>query len=83
MFEDKFGMGDGAAMSKMKLELTPESEAVKVVVIHDDLAEDDPAYVQNADGCLRILSRLKSLLETGKTFRPHGHAVPQPSRRGV
>jgi uncharacterized protein YndB with AHSA1/START domain len=71
LFEYKFGMGDGAVMSRVKVELTPETEAVKVVVTNDEWAEDDPAYAQNADGWPRILSRLKTLLETGKTFRPH------------
>jgi hypothetical protein len=55
----------------VKIELTPETEAVKVVVTNDEWADDDPAYAQNADGWPRILSRLKTLLETGKTFRPH------------
>jgi uncharacterized protein YndB with AHSA1/START domain len=71
LLEYRFGMGDGAVMSKVKVELTPETEAVKVVVTNDDWAEDDPTYAQNADGWPRILSRLKTLLETGKTFRPH------------
>jgi hypothetical protein len=53
------------------VELTPETEAVKVVVTNDEWQEGDPAYAQNADGWPRILSRLKTLLETGKTFRPH------------
>jgi hypothetical protein len=44
---------------------------VKVVVTNDGWSEDDPAYAQNADGWPRILSRLKTLLETGKTFKPH------------
>src|ERR1700745_2039165 len=61
----------GAVMSRVKLELTPETEAVKVVVTNDGWQDDDPAYAQNADGWPRILSRLKTLLETGKTFRPH------------
>lgn len=69
--EYKFGMGDGAVKSRVKVELTPETEAVKVVVTNDGWQEDDPAYAQNADGWPRILSRLKTLLETGKTFRPH------------
>jgi uncharacterized protein YndB with AHSA1/START domain len=69
--EYKFGMGDGARMSRVTIELTPETEAVKVVVTNDDFTDDDPAYLQNADGWPRILSRLKTLLETGKTFRPH------------
>ena len=58
-------------MSRVKVTLTPETEAVKVVVTNDAFGDDDPAYQQNADGWPRILSRLKTLLETGKTFRPH------------
>jgi uncharacterized protein YndB with AHSA1/START domain len=71
LFEYKFGMGEGAVMSRVRVELTPETEAVKVVVTNDGFADDDPAYAQNAEGWPRILSRLKTLLETGKTFRPH------------
>jgi uncharacterized protein YndB with AHSA1/START domain len=71
LLEYKFGMGDGSVTSRVKLTLTQETEAVKVVVTNDEFAEDDPAYLQNADGWPRILSRLKTLLETGKTFRPH------------
>ena len=36
LFEYKFGMGDGAVMSKVKVELMPETEAVKVVVTNDE-----------------------------------------------
>ena len=69
--EYRFGMGDGAVKSRVTIALTPETEAVKVVVTNDEFGDDDPAYQQNADGWPRILSRLKTLLETGKTFRPH------------
>lgn len=72
LLEYRFGMGDGEVMSHVKVELTPESEAVKVVVTNDGFADDDDrTYAQNAEGWPRILSRLKTLLETGKTFRPH------------
>lgn len=71
LLEYKFGMGMGERMSHVQVELTPESEAVKVTVVNDGWSEDDPAYAQNAEGWPRILSRLKTLLETGKTFRPH------------
>lgn len=71
LLEYRFGLGDGSAMSRVTIALTPETEAVKVVVTNDDFADDDPGYAQNADGWPRILSRLKTLLETGKTFRPH------------
>lgn len=50
LFEYKFGMGDGAVMSRVKVELTPETEAVKVVVTNDDWAEDDPAYAKRGSG---------------------------------
>lgn len=71
LLEYDFGMGMGEQMSHVRIELTPESEAVRVVVTNDHFAEDDPAYAQNAEGWPRILSRMKTLLETGKTFRPH------------
>ena len=70
-FEYRFGMGEGAVTSRVTIVLTQETEAVKVVVTNDEWADDDPGYQQNADGWPRILSRLKTLLETGKTFRPH------------
>ena len=69
--EYKFGIGDGSTMSRVNISLTQETEAVQVVVTNDEWADDDPVYLQNADGWPRILSRLKTLLETGKTFRPH------------
>lgn len=69
--EYKFGTGDGAVTSHVTVTLTQETEAVKVVVTNDGFSDDDPAYAQNADGWPRILSRLKTLLETGRTFRPH------------
>ena len=71
LLEYEFGMGMGEKMSHVLVELTPESEAVKVTVTNDRWIDDDSAYAQNADGWPRILSRLKTLLETGKTFRPH------------
>jgi hypothetical protein len=57
-------------MSRVRIALTQETEDVKVVVTNDERPDDDPAYLQNADGW-RILSRLQTLLDTGRTFRPH------------
>ena len=71
LLEYEFGMGNGEKMSHVLVELTPESEAVQVKVTNDRWVDDDPAYTQNSDGWPRILSRLKTLLETGKTFKPH------------
>jgi uncharacterized protein YndB with AHSA1/START domain len=66
-----FAMGQNDKMSRATVELVPETEATKVTVTHDEWAEDDPTYAACADGWPRILSRLKTLIETGKTFRPH------------
>ena len=48
-----------------------ESNRIKVTMTHDEWAEDDTTYAVCADGWPRILSRLKTLIETGKTFNPH------------
>ncbi|HEY5381603.1 MAG TPA: SRPBCC domain-containing protein [Acidobacteriaceae bacterium] len=66
-----FAMGKSEMFSRVTLELTQESEATKVSVTHDRWAEDDGRYNAIADGWPRILSRLKTLIETGKTFKPH------------
>jgi uncharacterized protein YndB with AHSA1/START domain len=66
-----FATSQADKYSRATVELTPESEATKVVVTHDEWADDDPNYDFCADGWPRILSRLKTLIETGKTFKPH------------
>lgn len=66
-----FIMGLNGKPSRATVELTPETEATRVTVTHDEWAEDDPAYKSTADGWPRLLSRLKTLIETGKTFKPH------------
>ena len=71
IFQYTFAMGQNEKASRATIELVPETEATKVTVTHDEWAEDDPTYASCADGWPRILSRLKTLLETGKTFKPH------------
>jgi len=66
-----FAAGPSTRFSRVTIELTPETEAVKVSITHDQWAEDDSAYAFSADGWPRILSRLKTLIETGRTFKPH------------
>jgi uncharacterized protein YndB with AHSA1/START domain len=66
-----FAIGSSTKLSRVTIELVSETEATKVSVTHDQWAADDPAYAPTADGWPRILSRLKTLLETGKTFKPH------------
>ena len=66
-----FILGQSPTKSRVTLELVPESEATKVSVTHDEWAQDDNGYAFTADGWPRILSRMKTLIETGKTFKPH------------
>lgn len=66
-----FALGSSDKISRVTVELEPETEATKVSVTHDQWAEDDAGYAPSADGWPRILSRLKTLIETGKTFKPH------------
>jgi uncharacterized protein YndB with AHSA1/START domain len=66
-----FAIGASSKISRVTIELVPETEATKVSVTHDQWEEDDSAYTSSADGWPRILSRLKTLIETGKTFKPH------------
>lgn len=66
-----FAMGPSNRFSRVTIELVPETEATKVSVTHDQWAEDDSAYLPTSDGWPRVLSRLKTLIETGKTFKPH------------
>jgi len=66
-----FQLGQSPLKSRVTAELMPETEATKLSVTHDQWTEGDPGYAFCADGWPRILSRLKTLLETGKTFKPH------------
>jgi uncharacterized protein YndB with AHSA1/START domain len=66
-----FAVGPTGKASRVTVELVPEREAVQVNVTHDEWADDDASYASSAGGWPRILSRLKTLLETGKTFKPH------------
>lgn len=67
-----FSLGSSTNVSRVTIELVPETEATKVLLTHDEWAYNgDDAYAYCADGWPRILSRLKTLIETGKTFKPH------------
>lgn len=66
-----FQLGESPLKSRVTVELEPETEATRVSIKHDEWTKGDQAYAFCADGWPRILSRLKTLLETGKTFRPH------------
>lgn len=56
--------------SKATFEIEPVGDAVKLTVVHDGLDPDGLVKSLIGDGWPRVLSRLKSLLETGETLPP-------------
>lgn len=66
-----FALGQTGKESRVTIGLAAETEATKVTVMHDEWADDDSTYAMTEDGWPRILSRIKTLIETGKTFKPH------------
>ena len=52
--------------SRCTIELEPEANAVKLTITHEIDRPDSPFITSVSDGWPRILSNLKSLLETGK-----------------
>jgi uncharacterized protein YndB with AHSA1/START domain len=60
--------GDPTRYSRVTFEITPMAERVRLTVIHDDLP-DSKVLEGITDGWPRVLSSLKSLLETGKPLK--------------
>ena len=66
-----FAIGASDEFSRVTIELVQETEATKVSLTHDEWAEGDTSYSSCKDGWPLILSQLKTLIETDKTFKPH------------
>jgi DNA-binding transcriptional ArsR family regulator/uncharacterized protein YndB with AHSA1/START domain len=67
--EEMFAAARGEPRSKVTFELEPAGSAVKLTVVHDGFPTDSAAAAMVSNGWPRVLSRLKTLLETGDTFR--------------
>jgi uncharacterized protein YndB with AHSA1/START domain/DNA-binding transcriptional ArsR family regulator len=74
---DSLGLSDEAreriaaeGRSQATFELEPVGDSVKLTVIHDGLDPDGLVQSLIGDGWPRVLSRLKTLLETGETLPP-------------
>jgi uncharacterized protein YndB with AHSA1/START domain len=52
--------------SRCTIELEPEYQSVKLTITHEIDPPDSPFIMAVSDGWPRILSNLKSLLETGE-----------------
>jgi uncharacterized protein YndB with AHSA1/START domain/DNA-binding transcriptional ArsR family regulator len=67
--EDVFAAAAAEPRSKVTFELEPAGSAVKLTVIHDDFPPVSKAAELVSGGWPQVLSKLKTLLETGETFR--------------
>jgi uncharacterized protein YndB with AHSA1/START domain/DNA-binding transcriptional ArsR family regulator len=68
--EDVFATAAAEPRSKVTFELEPAGGAVKLTVIHDDFAPVGSKVAELiGGGWPQVLSRLKTLLETGETLR--------------
>jgi DNA-binding transcriptional ArsR family regulator len=74
--EDAFAIAADEPRSKVTLELEPVGSAVKLTVIHEDLAPAGKTADLVSAGWPQVLSKLKTLLETGDTFRIEPPAAP-------
>jgi uncharacterized protein YndB with AHSA1/START domain/DNA-binding transcriptional ArsR family regulator len=75
--EDVFAAAAGEPRSKVTFELEPAGSAVKLTVIHDGFPAESTAAGLVSNGWPRVLSRLKTLLETGDTFRIDSSDTPR------
>jgi uncharacterized protein YndB with AHSA1/START domain/DNA-binding transcriptional ArsR family regulator len=67
--EDVFAIAASEPRSKVTFELEPAGSAVKLTVIHDDFPPSSKTAELVSGGWPQVLSKLKTLLETGETFR--------------
>jgi DNA-binding transcriptional ArsR family regulator/uncharacterized protein YndB with AHSA1/START domain len=74
--EDLFAAAAGEPRSKVTFELEPAGSAVKLTVVHDGFPVESTAATLVSNGWPRVLSRLKTLLETGDTFRIDSQRPP-------
>jgi hypothetical protein len=68
--------------SKVTFELEPLGERVKLTVIHDGLEPDGVVVSMISNGWPRVISDLKTLLETGETL-PDNPEPTVPEQLGL
>jgi uncharacterized protein YndB with AHSA1/START domain/DNA-binding transcriptional ArsR family regulator len=73
MNEEVFAAASAEPRSKVTFELEPAGTAVKLTVLQDDFPPASKAAEMVSNGWPQVLSKLKTLLETGETFR-----IPRP-----
>ena len=85
-FDDEFLAGvAGERRSRVSFEIEAVGEIVKLTVVHDDFDPGSTVAEMVKEGWPRLLSDLKTLLETGETLPPgpgSARATGQPTRPG-
>jgi uncharacterized protein YndB with AHSA1/START domain len=67
--EDVFAAASSEPRSKVTFDLEPMGSAVKLTVVHEDFPPASKVAELVSGGWPQVLSKLKTLLETGETFR--------------
>jgi uncharacterized protein YndB with AHSA1/START domain/DNA-binding transcriptional ArsR family regulator len=80
--DDAFARVAAERRSKVTFELEPLGELVKLTVVHDALDPGSLTAAMVSEGWPRVLSELKTLLETGDTL-PAGTEPSTPARLGL
>src|SRR2546421_12944101 len=75
--EDVFAAADAEPRSKVTFEIEPAGSAVKLTVIHEDLEPGGNVAELVGGGWPQVLSKLKTLLETGETLRIERATAPR------
>jgi uncharacterized protein YndB with AHSA1/START domain len=80
--DEAFDRVAAESRSKASFELEPLGEVVKLTVVHDGFEPGSLTATMVGEGWPRVLSELKSLLETGEAL-PSGTEAPVPARLGL
>jgi uncharacterized protein YndB with AHSA1/START domain len=67
--EDVFAIAASESRSKVTFELEPMGSAVQLTVTHEDFPPGSKVSELVSGGWPQVLSKLKTLLETGETFQ--------------
>ncbi len=78
--EEEFALAAGEPRSRVTFEIEPAGSAVKLTVTHEDLVEGGKVAELVGSGWPQVLSKLKTLLETGETFRIERPPVTEAQR---
>lgn len=65
--------------TRVTFEIEPIEDMVQLTVTHDEIDEDSETYRQISEGWPRVLSSMKSFLETGRALRTWAKAKAKAS----